>query len=60
MLGASGAGAPAADWMVLLLSPWVLGLLGLCIGSFLNVVVHRLPTMYMRGWWAFDVADFAL
>ncbi|MBI5721757.1 MAG: prepilin peptidase [Burkholderiales bacterium] len=59
MPGASGSGA-APDWVVLLLSPWVLGLLGLCIGSFLNVVVHRLPTMYMRGWWAFDVADFAL
>ncbi|MCW5632157.1 MAG: prepilin peptidase [Rubrivivax sp.] len=55
----AGAGA-APDWVVLLLSPWVLALLGLCIGSFLNVVVHRLPTIYMRGWWAFDVADFAL
>jgi leader peptidase (prepilin peptidase)/N-methyltransferase len=44
----------------LLLSPWGLALLGLCVGSFLNVVVHRLPTIYMRGWWAFDVADFAL
>jgi leader peptidase (prepilin peptidase)/N-methyltransferase len=46
--------------MTLLLSPWGLALLGLCVGSFLNVVVHRLPTIYMRGWWAFDVADFAL
>jgi leader peptidase (prepilin peptidase)/N-methyltransferase len=54
------AAAPAADWLALLLSPWGLALLGLCVGSFLNVVVHRLPTMYMRGWWAFDVADFAL
>lgn len=59
MPGASGAGA-AADWVVLLLSPWVLALLGLCVGSFLNVVVHRLPAMYMRDWWAFDIADFAL
>ncbi len=33
-----------------LLSPWVLALLGLCIGSFLNVVVHRLPLMLERGW----------
>jgi len=56
----SAAAGPAADWAVLLLSPWALGLVGLCIGSFLNVVVHRLPTMYMRGWWAFDIADFAL
>jgi leader peptidase (prepilin peptidase)/N-methyltransferase len=37
------------------LSPWVLGLLGLCVGSFLNVVAHRLPRMMERQWWA-DVA----
>jgi leader peptidase (prepilin peptidase)/N-methyltransferase len=59
MPGASGAGA-AADWMVLLLSPWVLALLGLCVGSFLNVVVHRLPAMNLRDWWEHDIADFAL
>ena len=39
----------------LLLSPWVLGLFGLAIGSFLNVVIHRLPAMLERQWWA-DVA----
>ncbi|WP_140635728.1 prepilin peptidase [Methylibium rhizosphaerae] len=33
-----------------LLSPWGLGLLGLCIGSFLNVVVHRLPLMLEQQW----------
>ncbi|WP_310387855.1 prepilin peptidase, partial [Roseateles sp.] len=33
-----------------LLSPWVLGLLGLCIGSFLNVVVHRTPLILERQW----------
>ena len=33
-----------------LLSPVVLALLGLCIGSFLNVVIHRLPMMMERGW----------
>ena len=33
-----------------LLSPLVLGLLGLCVGSFLNVVIHRLPLMLERGW----------
>jgi leader peptidase (prepilin peptidase)/N-methyltransferase len=26
------------------------GLVGLCIGSFLNVVIHRLPKMLDRGW----------
>jgi leader peptidase (prepilin peptidase) / N-methyltransferase len=51
---------PAGDAAALILSPPALGLIGLVIGSFLNVVVHRLPAMYMRGWWAFDVADFAL
>lgn len=34
----------------LLLSPFTLALLGLCIGSFLNVVIHRLPPMLERGW----------
>ncbi len=33
-----------------LLSPAVLAVLGLCIGSFLNVVIHRLPQMLERGW----------
>jgi leader peptidase (prepilin peptidase) / N-methyltransferase len=33
-----------------LLSPVGLALLGLCIGSFLNVVVHRLPRMMERQW----------
>ncbi len=39
----------------LLLSPWLLAPLGLIIGSFLNVVVHRLPLMLERQWWG-DVA----
>ena len=38
-----------------LLSPWALALLGLAVGSFLNVVVHRLPLMLERQWWG-DVA----
>ncbi len=41
-----------AGWpLELLLSPWVLALLGLAVGSFLNVVVHRLPLMLERQWW---------
>lgn len=30
--------------------PWVALVFGLCIGSFLNVVIHRLPKMLERGW----------
>lgn len=30
--------------------PWLAGLFGLAIGSFLNVVVHRLPVMLERNW----------
>lgn len=33
-----------------LLSPPALGLFGLCVGSFLNVVIHRLPQMLERQW----------
>jgi len=35
-----------------LLSPAALAILGLVIGSFLNVVIHRLPRMMQRQWWA--------
>jgi leader peptidase (prepilin peptidase)/N-methyltransferase len=35
----------------LLLSIPVLALLGLVVGSFLNVVVHRMPLMLERQWW---------
>jgi leader peptidase (prepilin peptidase)/N-methyltransferase len=28
----------------------VSGIIGLCVGSFLNVVIHRLPKMLERGW----------
>ena len=45
------AGLPLDLW----LSPWALGVLGLLVGSFLNVVVHRLPLMLERQWWG-DVA----
>lgn len=40
---------PALD---LLLTPWAMAVLGLAIGSFLNVVVFRLPQMLERQWWA--------
>jgi leader peptidase (prepilin peptidase) / N-methyltransferase len=39
-----------AQLVGVLLSPPVLALLGLCIGSFLNVVIHRMPLMLERGW----------
>lgn len=39
-----------AQFIAIALSPFVLALLGLCIGSFLNVVIHRLPRMMDRGW----------
>ncbi len=40
----------------LLLNPWALAVLGLAVGSFLNVVIHRLPLMLERQWWG-DVAS---
>ncbi len=45
--------------MALLLTPWGLGLIGLMVGSFLNVVVHRLPAMLWREWWK-DSVEFQL
>jgi leader peptidase (prepilin peptidase)/N-methyltransferase len=33
-----------------LAAAFVSGLVGLCVGSFLNVVIHRLPRMLDRGW----------
>jgi leader peptidase (prepilin peptidase) / N-methyltransferase len=38
----------APDW---LLHPATLALFGLAIGSFLNVVIHRLPLILERQWW---------
>ena len=38
--------------------PWAALALGLCIGSFLNVLVHRLPKMMERAWRA-DCAELA-
>lgn len=39
------------------LSPLALGVFGLAIGSFLNVVIHRLPQLLERGWLA-DAAHY--
>jgi leader peptidase (prepilin peptidase)/N-methyltransferase len=36
--------------------PWIALAFGLCIGSFLNVVIHRLPKMMERAWRA-DCAE---
>ena len=38
-------------WEFWLGSPWMLALLGLVVGSFLNVVIHRMPRMLERQWW---------
>jgi len=45
--------------IALALSPLGLGLLGLLVGSFLNVVVHRLPAMLWHAWWK-DSVEFQL
>ncbi len=42
-----------------LMSPLGLGVLGLLVGSFLNVVVHRLPAQMWRAWWQ-DSVEFQL
>jgi leader peptidase (prepilin peptidase)/N-methyltransferase len=40
----------SADVLAWWLSPVALGVLGLCVGSFLNVVIHRLPRMLEQQW----------
>ena len=38
-----------------ILTPWGLAVLGLCVGSFLNVVIHRMPRM-LEAQWKLDAA----
>jgi leader peptidase (prepilin peptidase)/N-methyltransferase len=38
------------DLLDIFLTPAALAVFGLCIGSFLNVVIHRLPMVLERGW----------
>jgi leader peptidase (prepilin peptidase) / N-methyltransferase len=49
----------AAGWVLQpAVLPWAALFLGLCIGSFLNVVIHRLPKMMEREWRA-ECAELA-
>lgn len=48
---------PDLGWLVQPAAfPWVAFAFGLCVGSFLNVVIHRLPKMMERDWRA-DCAE---
>ena len=48
-----------AGWLVQpAVFPWAALVIGLCIGSFLNVVIHRLPKMLEREWRA-ECAELA-
>ena len=40
------------------LLPWLAGVMGLLVGSFLNVVIYRLPRM-MESQWAKECAEFS-
>src|SRR6185369_8905384 len=39
-------------WVDPVVATVVAAMVGLCVGSFLNVVIHRLPKMLERGWQA--------
>ncbi len=59
-MGAAGwLAQPALGWLLSpTVFPWVALAFGLCIGSFLNVVIHRLPRMMEREWQA-ECAELA-
>ena len=46
--------------LALLTTPWGLAIVGLCVGSFLNVVIHRMPLMMERQWRADSAAMLGL
>ncbi|MES2090375.1 MAG: prepilin peptidase [Pseudomonadota bacterium] len=48
------------DLLALLTTPLGLAILGLCVGSFLNVVIHRMPQMLERQWRADSAAMLEL
>lgn len=46
-----GLAPNSLDWLIASGAyPWIALVLGLCVGSFLNVVIHRLPLMMEREW----------
>lgn len=46
-----GLAPNSLDWLIASGAyPWIALTLGLCVGSFLNVVIHRLPLMMEREW----------
>jgi leader peptidase (prepilin peptidase)/N-methyltransferase len=48
-----GLAPHSLDWLIASGAyPWLALVLGLCVGSFLNVVIHRLPLMMEREWTA--------
>ncbi|CAH0354113.1 A24 family peptidase [Aquabacterium sp. CECT 9606] len=48
------------ELLAIFTTPWGLALLGLCVGSFLNVVIHRMPLMLERQWRADSAAMLEL
>jgi leader peptidase (prepilin peptidase)/N-methyltransferase len=51
---------PFPELWAILTTSWGLAVLGLCVGSFLNVVIHRLPLMLERQWRADSAAMLEL
>ncbi|MBV8033278.1 MAG: prepilin peptidase [Betaproteobacteria bacterium] len=59
MAGPGWLAQPALGWLLSPgVFPWVALVVGLCIGSFLNVVIHRLPKM-MEAEWRAECAELA-